>query len=163
MGIWSSIRQQFSAGSRPPRHDRRSLVHHGQVPAGPAAPRAGPVGATHVHGITAADVASAPAFRHVINEISERLRGRALVARHAAFDVAFLSAEYERAGSSLPSLPTLCTLDASNYYLPDLSRRRLADCCWASGIRLCDAHSALGDARTWPSSPPWHATPSTTA
>jgi len=36
---------------------------------------------------------------------------------------------------------------SSRFYLPDLDRRRLPDCCSASGIQLFDAHSAIGDAR----------------
>ena len=43
--------------------------------------------------------------------------------------------------------PVLCTLEASSHHLPHLERRRLADCCWAIGHPLVDAHSALGDAR----------------
>ena len=48
---------------------------------------------------------------------------------------------------SLPMLPALCTLDASQTYLPHLDRRRLPDCYYASGITLQHAHSALGDTR----------------
>ena len=48
---------------------------------------------------------------------------------------------------SLPMLPALCTLDASQTYLPHLDRRRLPDCYYASSITLQHAHSALGDTR----------------
>jgi DNA polymerase-3 subunit epsilon len=47
----------------------------------------------------------------------------------------------------MPSVPTLCTLEASSIYLPALDRRRLTDCCAAVGVRHDSAHSALGDAR----------------
>jgi DNA polymerase-3 subunit epsilon len=47
----------------------------------------------------------------------------------------------------MPHLPALCTLEASEYHLPMLDRRRLSDCCWAIGTPLTGAHSALGDAR----------------
>jgi DNA polymerase-3 subunit epsilon len=107
----------------------------------------GHVGATHIHGITAADVAHAPLFKDVVPELNRRLVGAAVAAHHARFDVAFLRAEYARAGWRLPHLPTLCTLQASEYHLPRLDRRRLADCCWATGTPLTGAHSALGDAR----------------
>ena len=107
----------------------------------------GPVGATHIHGITAHDVARAPVFGHLVPHISARLAGAAVVAHNAPFDLAFLRAEYQRAGWALPWLPALCTLDASWHYLPRLDRRRLVDCCWAAGVRLDGAHSALGDAR----------------
>jgi DNA polymerase-3 subunit epsilon len=107
----------------------------------------GPVGATHIHGITAADVAGAPVFAEILPELNVRLAGLAMVAHNARFDLGFLRAEFARAGWALPFLPSLCTLEASRFYLPDLDRRRLPDCCAASGIRLVDAHSAMGDAR----------------
>jgi DNA polymerase-3 subunit epsilon len=106
----------------------------------------GPVGATHIHGISDADVANAPAFADVIAQLNQRLAGAAIAAHHAKFDLAFLRAEYARAGWDMPHLPALCTLEASDYHLPMLDRRRLADCCWAVGTPLIGAHSALGDA-----------------
>ena len=106
----------------------------------------GPVGATHIHGITDADVAHAPLFTDVLDELNLRLAGAALVAHNARFDMAFLRAEYARARWRLPYLPALCTLDAAGHYLPHLARRRLVDCCEAIGHPLHQAHSALGDA-----------------
>lgn len=107
----------------------------------------GPVGATHIHGITDRDVANAPRFPDLLDEVTARLTGLAVAGHNVRFDLAFLRAEYARAGWHMPFLPSLCTLDASWVYLPRLDRRRLADCCEASGIRLEAAHSALGDAR----------------
>lgn len=107
----------------------------------------GPVGATHVHGITQQDVAAAPYFRDVVPHLTSLIAGRALVAHNAKFDFAFLGSEYGRANWAWPEAPSLCTLENSWYYLPHLDRRRLPDCCWATGITLQDAHSALGDAR----------------
>ncbi|WP_216870638.1 exonuclease domain-containing protein [Modestobacter excelsi] len=107
----------------------------------------GPVGATHIHGITAADVARAPRFTHVLEEISDRLAGAAIAGHNVKFDLAFLRSEYARAGWALPHLPAACTLAASWDHLPHLDRRRLPDCCEAAGIRHTGAHSALGDAR----------------
>lgn len=106
-----------------------------------------PVGPTHIHRITAADVRRAPRFADVIGELNSRLAGRALVAHNAPFDLGFLQTEYARAGWALPASPHLCTLDASWTYLPQLSRRRLSDCCWAARVQLADAHCALHDAR----------------
>jgi DNA polymerase-3 subunit epsilon len=108
----------------------------------------GPVGATHIHGLTYADVAGAPTFAQVAADLVGLLAGRALVAHNARFDLGFLRHEFGRAGWVWPtSAPVLCTLDASWHFLPHLERRRLLDCCWASGVALTDAHSALGDAR----------------
>lgn len=107
----------------------------------------GPVGATHIHGITQADVVNAPVFTDVLADVALRLRGAAVVAHNANFDLAFLRAEFARAGWKMPFLPCLCTLEASTYYLPTLQRRRLSDCCEAAGVRQGQAHAALGDAK----------------
>lgn len=107
----------------------------------------GPVGATHIHGILDADVAEAPTFDAVVPQLVPLLRGRVLVGHNVSFDSAFLEFEFGRAGWGWPAVPTLCTLDESFHFLPALDRRRLVDCCWASGIGFADAHSALGDAR----------------
>jgi DNA polymerase-3 subunit epsilon len=107
----------------------------------------GPVGATRVHGITAAEVRRAPRFRDVLGELNARMAGRALVAHNARFDLAFVAAEYARAGQVFPAVPYLCTLEASRSYHPYVVRRRLRDLCGLCGIPLQDNHSALGDAR----------------
>ena len=107
----------------------------------------GSAGPTHIHGIRPEDLTTAPVFHDVIAQVTHRLAGAALVAHNAKFELSFLRAEYERAGWNLPTVPQLCTLEASTYYLPQLDRRRLADCCWAVGTPLVDAHTALGDAR----------------
>lgn len=107
----------------------------------------GPVGATHIHGITADDVRGAPKFRDLIPDLNAWFQGTVIVAHNARFDLAFMRAEYSYAGWELPRLPSLCTLDASNHYLPNMDRRRLADCCAAARVQLRGAHSALGDAR----------------
>lgn len=105
-----------------------------------------PVGATHIHGISDRDVASAPRFHDAASTIASAMQGTTLVAHNAAFDVAFLRREFDLAGWELPALQTYCTLEASSYYLPHLARRRLPDCCDAAGVPLHRAHSALGDA-----------------
>ena len=105
------------------------------------------VGASHIHGITAADVRDAPRFAQVAGQLAARLSGRALVAHNAVFDLDFVRMEYARIGLPVPATPYLCTLEASRDYLPRLSRRRLFDCCRAMGIRQYHAHTALGDAR----------------
>ncbi|WP_431837081.1 exonuclease domain-containing protein [Cellulomonas sp. Y8] len=107
----------------------------------------GPVGATHIHGITAADVADAPLFAAEVATLAGRLSGLVLVAHNARFDLGFLRAEFARAGWAMPWAPSLCTLEESRRHLPSLARRRLPDCCAAAGVRHEGAHSALGDAR----------------
>lgn len=86
-------------------------------------------------------------FADVVLELNRWLAGAAVAAHNARFDLAFLRAEYRRAGWAMPFVPALCTLEASEYHLPQLERRRLGDCCWAVGSPLTGAHTALGDAR----------------
>lgn len=107
----------------------------------------GPVGATHIHGITDADVVGAPKFADIAADLALHLAGAAFAAHNAPFDLGFLRHEFGRAGWDMPQAPTVCTLETSCHYLPNLDRRRLADCCYATGIPLTSAHSALGDAR----------------
>jgi len=105
----------------------------------------GPVSKTEIHGITDADVVNAPLFRDSLEQLTMRIQDVVLVAHNARFDLAFLRAEFGRASYKSPWLPSICTLQASNYYQPHLSRRRLADCCEDVGIQITDAHSASGD------------------
>lgn len=107
----------------------------------------GPVGATHIHGITDDDVKSAPRFRDVSAEIALRLQGRPVIAHNAKFDLAFLTSEFGRAGWDISPIPHICTMVHSETHLPSLARRRLSDCCAALSISHLSAHSALGDAR----------------
>ncbi|VXC26246.1 exonuclease domain-containing protein [Nocardioides sp. AX2bis] len=106
----------------------------------------GPVGATHIHGITDDDVVHAPLFADIIEDLNARLAGAALAGHNARFDLAFLRAEYARSGWQMPFVPALCTLEASTHHLPHLPRRRLVDVCAAVGLPPHQAHSALHDA-----------------
>lgn len=113
-----------------------SLVNPGQA-----------VGATHIHGMTAADVAAAPTFAQVAPGLLGLMRGRVVVAHNAKFDAGFLLEELTRAGTTPPGeLPVLCTMIESRHFLPHLERRTLAACCAATGVTLVNAHSALADA-----------------
>jgi DNA polymerase-3 subunit epsilon len=107
----------------------------------------GPVGATHIHGIRQGDVDGKPLFRSLASQLAGLLGGLPVVAHNATFDLAFLRSEFDRAGWDMPWLSSFCTLGGSHDYFPGLDRRRLADCCWAAGVRQEQAHSALGDAR----------------
>ena len=106
----------------------------------------GPVRASHIHGITDADVAGAPRFADLALSIGTALQGLVLVAHNAEFDLAFLRAEFARASLPMPQVTSYCTLQGSALYLPQLRRRTLAECCAALGVAHQQAHSALGDA-----------------
>lgn len=106
----------------------------------------GPVGPTEIHGISQEDVIGEPTFKDLHNEILEKIDGYAIIAHNARFDLSFLRSEFNRVGINLSYLPSICTFEASRYYLPDLGRRRLSDCCEFLGIDIENKHSAKGDA-----------------
>jgi len=105
------------------------------------------VGPTHVHGITATDVATAPTFAEIAPYVLHAVTGRTIVAHNATFDLRFIAHELLRAGVPLGSLPLrgLCTMRWSTAFLQSPSRR-LVDCCRACGVELQEAHSAGADA-----------------
>jgi DNA polymerase-3 subunit epsilon len=105
------------------------------------------IGATHVHRITARDVAGAPRFEQVAPMLLDFLRGRVVVAHNVQFDLRFLLAEFGRIGISLPQLPVMCTMQLAPQYLRGLPARSLDACCRAAGIPLNGAHAAAVDAR----------------
>lgn len=106
------------------------------------------IGNSHVHGITATDVAGAPRFRDLAPALLESVQGRTIAAHNAPFDLRFLETELLQAQLAPALLPLsgLCTMQWSSVFL-EAPSRKLADCCAASGIELVDAHSALADAR----------------
>jgi DNA polymerase III subunit epsilon len=106
------------------------------------------VGATEIHGLTAADLYSAPTFEQIAAELGSLLGGRVPVAHNLSFDGPFIAAEYERLGYSVPLGRTcgLCTMRLASRYLP-AGPRTLEACCDCIGCRIESAHAALEDAR----------------
>lgn len=106
------------------------------------------VGATEIHGLSAADVYSAPTFDEIAAELESLLRGRVPVAHNLSFDAPFIAAEYQRLGYSVPLSPTsgLCTMRLASRYL-HAGPRTLEACCGCIGYRIESAHAALEDAR----------------
>lgn len=104
-------------------------------------------GATHIHGLTAAELVDAPTFGEILGELGRHLSGAVLVGHNLRFDRSFLREELARAAYVLPAAPELCTLTLAGDWLPGLGSYRLSACCQAIGIRHTAAHHALGDAR----------------
>jgi len=105
----------------------------------------GPVGATHIHGITEADLDGASRFEHVVERISGMLDGATLMAHYAKFDVAVLHAELVRCGA-------LGRIGCDVVDTRDLARAagvvgslRMIDCSAEFGIVNDRPHRAMGD------------------
>lgn len=107
----------------------------------------GPVGPTHVHRISQADVVGAPRFREVAPQLLEMLAGRVLVGHHVSCDRAFLDREFARIGVPMPAVPLLCTMRLARAHLPEAGGFGLSACVEAAGLGWYPAHTALGDAR----------------
>lgn len=106
------------------------------------------VGPVEIHGLSGADLYSAPMFDQIAGELASILRGRVPVAHNLSFDASFLAAEYGRLGYTVPLGPTsgLCTMRLASLYLPS-GPRTLRACCDCAGYSIGTAHAALHDAR----------------
>jgi DNA polymerase III subunit epsilon len=80
-------------------------------------PDGGEIGNVHVHGIDAAALANAPAFPQIADRVAELLEGAVFVAHGAAWDVAFVEVEMQRAGRAGFAIP---------FYLDTLNLSRRA-------------------------------------
>lgn len=105
------------------------------------------VGPTHVHGITATDVAGAPSFSDVAGDVVALLGDAVLAGHNVRFDLGFLAAEFRHAGHEMPPMPSVCTLRLAGALRPGLASRKLCHCCEDAGISYdVGTHTALGDA-----------------
>jgi hypothetical protein len=102
-------------------------------------------GPTHIHGLSSGQLAGAPRFADIADELAAQLDGAVVVAHNARFDMSFLDAEFLRAGREPPLWPLLCTLAMADFLGSD-GARRLQDCCAAEGIIAERTHEALADA-----------------
>jgi hypothetical protein len=99
---------------------------------------------TEIHGITDADVADAPDFAEIADDVLSAIGGCALAAYNVYFDMKFLTHELERAGRD-GMAPHFCLM----YLRPMLElgpRCTLGDACQEHGISMGDQHHAAADA-----------------
>jgi DNA polymerase-3 subunit epsilon len=117
------------------------------------APLRDPV-ARRVHGITEADLASAPPFEALAAEVASLLEGAVVVAHGADHDVAFLRAELARAGRSWDPPYYLDTLRLARLAFPGRRSHGLAALAADLGIEHAVPHRADHDVRAlrglWP-------------
>jgi DNA polymerase-3 subunit epsilon len=123
-------------------------------------------GALQVHGITNEFLAQQPRFADIVDELVEFISGSELIIHNAAFDVAFLDAEFKRLPGPLRVVRELCTitdtlplarqmhpgqrnsLDAlCKRYGIDNSRRELHGALLDAQI-LCDVYLAMTGGQT---------------
>jgi len=81
-----------------------------------------------IHGLRSADLANAPTFGDIRDDLLARLAGNVIVAHNAPFDVAFLQAETVRAGVAWGPIEGLCTMELLRS-LGISKSRKLHQCC----------------------------------
>ena len=102
----------------------------------------GPNSRVRVAGI---DLACQPTFADVALRLTDMLQDGVLVAHNAPFDVAFLAAEYKRAGLTMPEVSVICTLRLARRLELEVASLSLVDCCAHFGISHQRRHRADED------------------
>ena len=101
-----------------------------------------------IHGIRPADVADAPTFPEVWQEIRSCFNLNNLVVAHnAGFDCGVLSGCLEHYDLEQPSYLSLCTVRTSRKLFPEFPNHKLNTVCDQLDIRLDNHHDALEDSR----------------
>ena len=98
-----------------------------------------------VHGIYPRDVADAPGFPEVYDEVMDILKGSLVTAHNAGFDMKCLKSACLNCGLPVPHLRYFDTVELSRRIFPGLDRHRLNDCCDYMHVEL-DHHKADSDA-----------------
>lgn len=99
-----------------------------------------------IHGLRVSDLAGAPTFGEIRNDLLARLAGNVIVAHNAPFDVSFLQAETVRDGVAWGPVEGLCTMELLRE-LGIAKSRKLHQCCAELEIWAGREHEAIEDAR----------------
>jgi DNA polymerase-3 subunit epsilon len=99
-----------------------------------------------IHGLHASDLANAPSFGELRDDLLARFAGNVIVAHNAPFDVSFLQAETVRAGVAWGPVEGLCTMELLRG-LGISKSRKLHQCCAELDIWAGREHVAIDDAR----------------
>ena len=127
-----------SDGSVVDRRDHVHLVNPG-IPI--------PKKITQITGISDADVADAPPFSVLAEDLANLFRGSVAVAHNYPFDLGFLTREFERAGADWHEpLVAIDTVDLSMKIFPDARSHKLGDLSKRMNVSLENAHRASDDA-----------------
>jgi len=102
---------------------------------------------TRITGISDEDVADAPPFEVIAEEVCSLLAGAVTVAHNYPFDLAFLTQELARVGFNWPQpLAEVDTVDLSIAHFPNERGHKLEDLCRRLDVVLDGAHRATNDA-----------------
>lgn len=100
---------------------------------------------TNLHGIGEDTVAQSPEFDEVWAELEPMLKGAALLAHNASFDMSVLRASLVRYDLEPPSLAYACSVTIARHAWPHLPNHRLNTVCDHRAIQLVH-HDAAWDA-----------------
>lgn len=100
-----------------------------------------------IHGITNEMVESAPSIESVTPKFHEFLKGSVAVAHHAAFDLGFMTYEFEKQGLGLPPESALCSSLLSRKLFPESKNHKLQTLVEFFGLHKGTAHRALDDTK----------------
>ena len=103
------------------------------------------VGPSHIHGISASDVINAPKFDVISKQLIPIIDNSILVSHNKAFDLGFLTREFQRLDKSFPDFYGICTLNLSKVLFPELPSRKLKILCEYLDILVENAHVAYED------------------
>lgn len=102
---------------------------------------------TEITGISDADVANAPPFEDVAEEVYALLGSGVTVAHNYPFDLAFLTAAFQKLGWGWPEpIAEIDTVDLSIKHFSNERTHKLSDLCSRMGVSLDNAHRATDDA-----------------
>jgi DNA polymerase III subunit epsilon len=104
-------------------------------------------GAARVNGLTDEDVAGAPPFSEIVDQVKPLLNEAIIVCHNAPFDLGFVSSEFNRLGQRLPPVEAIDTLLLAREYF-DFDSNSLQAIADYLMIDRSDAHRALADALT---------------
>jgi DNA polymerase III subunit epsilon len=104
-------------------------------------------GAARVNGLTTDDLADAPLFGSIADQVETLLEDAILVCHNAPFDLSFVTSEFNRLGRSLPTLEMIDTLQLARAYF-NFASNGLQAIANALSIERSGAHRALADVLT---------------
>ncbi len=105
-----------------------------------------PARSSAIHGLTGADMRSAPELSEVWPEFLAHLNGRVLIGHTIAFDMTLIEAEAQRHGLEWQRPRALCMRMLAPIALPDLHDPSLDKLAAWFGIENDNRHTALADA-----------------